>query len=173
YPSEGELTGIIARCNGHLAQHQRVATASWWPESDFPRTSTLKLRRNLILPPRLNEAVAISSVLASDDPVGQAIAGVVRGRAIAPGQTLGELGLDSLGLVELALALEEKTGQAVGEGELRPEMTVEQVRALLARAPAAELPSEVAPSQPEQVGVEVPLWPYTWERVFRPLRLPF
>jgi long-chain acyl-CoA synthetase len=173
HPSEAELTGIIARCNGHLAQHQRLATASWWPEADFPRTSTLKLRRNLILPPRLNEGVAISSVLASDDPVGQAIAGVVRGRAIAAGQTLGELGLDSLGLVELALALEEKTGQAVGDGDLRPEMTVEQVRALLARAPSPESPSAVAPSQPEQLEVDVPLWPYFWGRVFRPLRLPF
>lgn len=79
----------------------------------------MKVRRNLILPPREHEAMEVSSVLASDDPVGQAIAGVVRTRTIAAGQTLGGPGLDSLALVELALALEEKTGKAVSEGDLR------------------------------------------------------
>src|SRR5207245_11540143 len=35
-------------------------------------------------------------------------------------QTLAELGLDSLGLVDLALGLEEKTGKTVADGDLRP-----------------------------------------------------
>jgi long-chain acyl-CoA synthetase len=169
--TEAELNGVIARCNGHLAQHQRIATASWWPESDFPRTSTLKVRRNLFRPPRQDEGVTVSSVLASDDPVGQAIAGALRTQTLAAGRTLGELGLDSLGLVQLALALEEKTGQAVDEGDLRLDLTVEQVRELVARAPDVEESQNNRDS--EQVGVEAPDWPYTWGRIFRPLALPF
>ena len=78
----------------------------------------------------------IESVLASDDPVGQAIGGIARVSAVQPNQTLAELGLDSLGLVELAIALEEKTGKAVDEDALRLEMTVDEVRAVLAAAPA-------------------------------------
>src|SRR5437762_7571677 len=106
-----DVTPIVTRANGRLAQHQRIATASWWPEADFPRTSTLKVRRNLLPLPEAVGAVKIESVLAADDPVGQAIAGAARVQAVADDQTLGGLGLDSLGLTELALALEQKNGK--------------------------------------------------------------
>jgi 1-acyl-sn-glycerol-3-phosphate acyltransferase len=71
-----------------------------------------------------------------------------------------------LRLVELALALEEKTGKPVGEADLRPEMSVEQVRGLLLRGSAAE---SADGSQPL---VKVPLWPYTWGRSLRFLSAP-
>src|SRR5205814_767884 len=103
-----DLSAIVAECNGRLAQHQRIGTASWWEEADFPRTSTLKVRRNLLPAPESVEAVKVESVMAADDPVGQAIAGVARVGSVQREQALGQLGLDSLGLVELALALEEK-----------------------------------------------------------------
>jgi 1-acyl-sn-glycerol-3-phosphate acyltransferase/acyl carrier protein len=111
--------------------------------------------------------------MAADDPVGQAIAGAAGVAAVQDTQTLGGLGLDSLGLVELALALEEKTGKAVGDGDLRLEMTVEQVRSLLAKAPALEAgqPAERR-AGPSAVPAELPLWPYTWGRAARCLALP-
>jgi 1-acyl-sn-glycerol-3-phosphate acyltransferase len=80
---------------------------------------------------------------------------------------LGELGLDSLALVELALALEEKTGKVVADGDLRLDLTIEDLRILLAKAPAVE--SESAADAPER---EQPLFPYTWGRWFRFLRFP-
>jgi long-chain acyl-CoA synthetase len=176
-PSAGSgpaLSAIVAAANGRLAQHQRLATASWWPDADFPRTSTLKVRRNLLPLPETIDAVKVESVLAADDPVGQAIAGTARVGAVQPQQTLGELGLDSFGLVELALALEEKTGQAVADGDLHLEMTVEQVRAFLAGAAAPDAGrSRGAPPLPERVSAQQPLWPYTWGRAFRWLGLPF
>jgi long-chain acyl-CoA synthetase len=169
---DADLGALVARANGRLAQHQRLATASWWPEADFPRTSTLKVRRNLLPLPEAVGVVKIESVLAADDPVGQAIAGAARVQAVADDQTLGCLGLDSLGLTELALALEQKTGKTVGDGDLRLEMTVAEVRALLAEAPAldgAEGGDGMLPS-----GGTPPLWPYTaFGRVFRGLALPF
>src|SRR5262249_47359770 len=129
---------LVAEANGRLAQHQRLASASWWPEADFPRTSTLKVRRHLLPLPAREAAVRVESVRASDDPVGQAVAAVARVPGVAPGQTLGGLGLDSLGLVELALALEQKTGKRVADGNLKLELTLEQVRDLVALAPSAE-----------------------------------
>ena len=169
---ETDLGAIVARCNGRLAQHQRIATASWWPEPDFPRTTTLKVKRNLLPLPESARAVTVESVLAADDPVGLAIAGTARVNAVEAGQTLAELGLDSLGLVELALALEEKTGKTVGDGDLSLEMTVEAVRSTVAAAPSLEAGGRDGRPGREAVAAEQPLWPYTWGRAFRFLSFP-
>lgn len=164
---------IVAQANGRLAQHQRVATASWWPDPDFPRTSTLKVRRHLLPLPEAVHAVAIDSTQAADDPVGQAVATVAKVPAVRDGQSLGELGLDSLALLDLGLALEDKTGKAVGEQDLALDMTVEQVRAALAKAPALGAGSGGAPRRSaERTSASQPLWPYTWGRAFRGLRFP-
>jgi long-chain acyl-CoA synthetase len=167
----GDLSALVARCNGHLAQHQRLASASWWDQPDFPRTSTLKVRRHLLPIPEQLETVRVASVLAADNPVAQAVAGAARALAVSDNQTLGELGLDSLGLVELALALEEKTGNVVADSDLRMDMTVAQVRTFVAAAPPLE-GDQQGPSGPELTGVEQPLWPYTWGRAFRFLGFP-
>lgn len=169
-----DLSALVAECNGRLAVHQRLATASWYPDMDFPRTSLMKVRRHLLPKPDTTAAVRIESVLAADDPVGQAVAGVARVGAVQSDQALGQLGLDSLGLVELALALEEKTGKATADGDLKLEMTVEQVRALLASAPSLEAGQHAARKvAPEAITTDVPQWPYTWGRVFRALDFPF
>jgi long-chain acyl-CoA synthetase len=164
----GDLVAIVARANARLAQHQRLASASWWPEADFPRTGGLgKVRRHLLPVPDTAHSIQVQAFEAADDPVGQAIAGVAHLPAVAPTQTLADLGLDSLGLTELALALEEKTGRAVADGDLRIDLHVQDVRDLIARAPAAE-GTDGGP------GIAVPpLWVYTWGRALRFLDLPF
>jgi long-chain acyl-CoA synthetase len=162
---DGDLSSIVARANGRLARHQRLASASWWPEADFPRTAGLgKVRRHLLPLPQATESVAIDALQAIDDPVGQAVAAAARVPALSPGQRLGDVGLDSL--VELALALEEATGKAIADGDLRLEMTLEDVHALVARAPAAESSRAARVSAPPQ-------WPYTWGRALRFLSAPF
>ena len=169
--SSPDLVDLVTHCNGRLAQHQRLASASWWPESDFPRTSMLKVRRHLLPPPDRTTAVDVDTVLAGDDPVGQAIARVARVTNPQATQSLSELGVDSLGLTELALALEEKTNRHVADGELRTDMTVEQVRALVAHLrPTADLG---APGAAGDDVLDVPDWPYTWGRAFRFISLPF
>lgn len=168
-----DLSALVARGNGRLAQHQRLASATWWPEADFPRTSTLKVRRNLLPPPTAMEAVKVDAALAADDPVGQAVAGAARLATVQPTQTLGELGLDSLGLVELSIVLEDKCDRRVADGDLRLEMTVEQVRKLLTSAPALDGDhSGERRHGPPAVSADRPLWPYTWGRAFRFLSFP-
>src|SRR5205823_11760058 len=117
-----------------LPLHQPIAPASWWPEADLPRTNTMKVRRNLLPIPQPDAGVHVEAASATDDPVGQAIAGAARVSSVRPDQTLAELGLDSMGVVELAIALEEKTGRSLSEGDLRADMTVDQVRTLLLTA---------------------------------------
>jgi long-chain acyl-CoA synthetase len=159
---------LVAQANGTLAQHQRVATASWWPEADFPRTPTLKVRRHLLPMPSSDQHTEVDTLAASDDPVAQAVCGVARVASVAEGQQLAELGMDSLGLVDLALALEEKTGRAVADGDLRLDMTLFDIRALLQQTSTGS-----GRSVTSLRGSEPPLWPYGWGRVFRHLGVPF
>jgi long-chain acyl-CoA synthetase len=170
---ETDLGALVAASNGRLAQHQRLASASWWPESDFPRTSTLKVRRHLLPSPEAVTAVRVDSVLAADDPVGQAVGEVAHVPVVPSDQTLGALGLDSMGLVALAVALEEKCGKVVADSDLRLEMTVAQVRAFLANAPARDEGAPAARATGDGgVSAEQPAWPYTWGRRLRCLSLP-
>jgi 1-acyl-sn-glycerol-3-phosphate acyltransferase len=81
---------------------------------------------------------------------------------------LEQLGIDSLGLVDLALALEEKAGRPVADGDLRLNMTVADVRSFLTQPVDSDqlargVTSSAAP----------PLWPYGPGRAFRVLGLPF
>lgn len=167
---ESGLTALVSRCNGRLAVHQRLATASWWPESDFPRTAIGKVRRNLLPLPQSAGSVKLEATAAADDPTGQTIAGVARSLAVHDDQTLASLGMDSFGLVELALALEEKTGKAVGDGDLSIDMTVEQVRLMVAQLRDA---GEGGESRNTSAAADQPHWPYSWGRIFRFLGLPF
>jgi long-chain acyl-CoA synthetase len=43
-----EIGRMIKAANATLGQHQRVDGWRLWPEADFPRTHTLKIRRNLV-----------------------------------------------------------------------------------------------------------------------------
>jgi long-chain acyl-CoA synthetase len=127
--------GLLAHVNSRLASHQRVATASWWPDADFPRTSTLKVRRHLLPQPGAVEPEAAPPV--EGDPIAQAVASAARVSSVSEDQTLAQLGLDSLGLVELAAQLEEVTGRALSEGALSTEMTLAALRAAVDAAPLA------------------------------------
>jgi long-chain acyl-CoA synthetase len=167
------VSRIVAEANARLAQHQRVATASWWEGADFPRTALLKVKRHLIPVPAPERAIVVESVLPSDDPVGQAIGGIAKVSTVQPAQTLAQLGLDSLSLVELAIALEEKTGKVVHEDTLRTEMTVDEVRAALQAAPARVDGVEGAEPDRRRMSIVPPTWLYTWGRPFRLLGTPF
>ena len=164
---------IVAEGNARLAQHQRIATASWWEEADFPRTALLKVKRHLLPIPEVGQTTVIDSVLESDDPVGQAIRGIAKVSMVQPTQTLAALGLDSLGLVELAITLEEKTGKVVHEDTLRTEMTVDEVRAALQAAPTRVDGAEGSGPDRRAMSIVPPTWLYTWGRPFRALGVPF
>jgi long-chain acyl-CoA synthetase len=43
-----EIEAAVKAANADLSMHQRIAAWRLWPERDFPRTHTLKIRRNLV-----------------------------------------------------------------------------------------------------------------------------
>lgn len=164
-PAAESAKNVAARCNRSLAVHQRVSSASWWPDPDFPRTSTLKVRRHLLPPPAnksaANDPEEVDAVVES--AVAEAVAAAARVTTVRADQTLADLGLDSLMMVELALTIEEKAGVSVDEGSLSGDMTVGQLSELVQ---ASQSPG--SPAAP----MTVPLWPYTWGRWLRWLSWP-
>jgi 1-acyl-sn-glycerol-3-phosphate acyltransferase/acyl carrier protein len=105
------------------------------------------------------------------DPIAESLAGVTRLSAIRDDQTLSELGLDSLGLVQLVAEIEDKTGRSLAEGDLSTEMTVSDLRARVASAPAADSGSGGLDSAQD---LPLPPWFYRHGWIVRPLlALPF
>jgi len=46
--TDAEIDGAVRAANGHLAIQQRVVAWRRWPEDDFPRTHTFKVRREVV-----------------------------------------------------------------------------------------------------------------------------
>ncbi len=164
---------LLARANTRLATHQRVSTASWWPEADFPRTSTLKVRRHMLPLPTEDAATAAHAPPPIEgDPVAEAVAGVAHLTSVVETQSLSELGIDSLAIVELVVQLEEKTGRALQEGAFSTEMTVAAVREIVESSPLAEDrgAADLDSAQP----LPIPRWFYAHGAAARPvLTAPF
>jgi long-chain acyl-CoA synthetase len=177
-PADGSARSVdpkslLARVNSRLASHQRVASASWWPETDFPRTSTLKVRRHLLPRPTEVSDGSSSTPPVEGDPVAEAISSVAHVTTLREDQTLAQLGLDSLGLVEVAAQLEEKTGRGLPESALSTEMTLAELRKVVAAAPSAENRAAAADFETAQP-LPLPPWFYRYGWLVRPLlTIPF
>ena len=133
---------IVAWANGQLAEQQRVRGYTVWPEEDFPRTHTLKVKK-----PQLIEMLeggvqsdSPSSPTSSSSPRDGsrglvdiiAEVAVLDTADIAPDMTLGDdLNLDSLGRVEMLSAIEVDLGVYLDETQIGPETTIRQVQAIL------------------------------------------
>ena len=134
---------IVAWANEQLAEHQRVRGFTVWPGEDFPRTHTLKVRKPLLIEMLQNGAApAAASPAASPGPQAgkgaRALADIIAEVAkldasiVRPDMTLGDdLGLDSLGRVELLSAIEADLGAYLDESQVGPETTVRQLERVL------------------------------------------
>ena len=139
---EAAAQEAVAWANEQLAEHQRVRGFTIWPGEDFPRTHTLKVKKQIVIDTVLGNAPAERPAAAPANgasPGGQPgllqIIGEVARTAptgIESGMTLGdELALDSLGRVELLSAIETNLGVYVDESLVSPATTVEQLNAMV------------------------------------------
>ncbi len=122
----------VAWANGRLAEHQRVRGFTVWPDEDFPRTHTLKVKKILLADillseegeseaperqPTAQEGPSLEGLIAeiAEIPVAQ----------IADDKTLdGDLDMDSLKRVELLSAIEEELGVYLDESAMEQGTTV-------------------------------------------------
>ena len=141
--------------NAQLAEQQRVRGFTVWPDEDFPRTHTLKVKNQVVIDAILHgaEEPAAPASRASSAPAGGArglvhiIAEVARMQPedVSETASLGnDLDLDSLGRVELLSAVEAELGVYLDESQVAPETTVGQLMALMeesvARPPVVKFP---------------------------------
>ncbi|HYN63125.1 MAG TPA: non-ribosomal peptide synthetase, partial [Candidatus Limnocylindrales bacterium] len=123
-PAEGDE--VVRQANGKLGGHQQVRGFTVWPEDEFPRTPTLKVKKPEIIawiqsaavdtaPPSGTDAAAAAGS-AIERLVAQ-LEGVTTD-AIGPDARLSaDLGIDSLGRVELLSLVEESLGVYIDDGD--------------------------------------------------------
>lgn len=132
----------VRQANERLADHQRVQGHTVWPEEDFPRTHTLKVKKGEVLQYLKSaqasaEPSAPPSAAAPTNVLHRLITDLSSAAAeqIRPDSTLGDdLGLDSLGRVELLSGIESEMGAFVDEQHVSAATTVAQLEELIASA---------------------------------------
>ena len=147
-----DADGVIREANRHLGGHQQIRAWTAWPDDEFPRNAMMKVKKAEIVNfvqargaaevPSSTSATALAAQGAVERLVRQ-IDGVPAG-AVGPDARLSsDLGIDSLGRVELLSLIEEELGVYVDDGELDPEETVAGLQAQVdAGASAGAAPAE-------------------------------
>ena len=135
------VEAAIQRTNEQLTEYQRIRGFTVWPEEDFPRTRTLRVQRHLVTE-GLEQDMTESTPPVPEPPapvteisgIRRVLAEVCSASAarIKDGDRLGEeLGLDSLGLVELLSVIEAELGIFIDESLLAGDTTVAQLEELV------------------------------------------
>ena len=133
---------VVDWANDQLAEQQRVRGYTIWPEEDFPRTHTLKIKKPQMIEMLENgvqaEASAGPSTASSPRDGSRELVDIVAEVAvldaatITPDMTLGDdLNLDSLGRVEMLSAIEVDLGVYLDESQIGPETTIRQLQTVL------------------------------------------
>ncbi len=127
--------------NEQLADHQRIRGHTVWPDEDFPRTHTLKVKKRILADMLLAAdgeapAPAASPAGGQDEPTLERLIAEVAEvpvAEVAAEKTLaGGLDMDSLKRVELLSAIEEELGVYLDEDALDPKTTVGTLAAMVA-----------------------------------------
>ena len=133
---------VVERANESLAEHQRIRRWVIWPEADFPRTATQKIKKNLIAEAilkatsdRSSERTSTERVASvSSDPLASLIARVT-GEPVGPlppdAKLSTDLNLDSLGRVELLSAIEDRYQVEINEAAFSDATTVGDIQRLI------------------------------------------
>lgn len=136
-----DLSRIKDKINKKLQPHQKVNNIYVWPDEDFPRTHTLKVIRRMV-EVRLSDLQGVKSkqgdALKTGDEKSDFLTNLLSKLAeistanIQESSSLqGELGLDSIRVIELIVSLEETTGRRIDENAIDKNTTVADIRNLL------------------------------------------
>jgi long-chain acyl-CoA synthetase len=132
---------LVRTANAQLAAHQQIQDHSIWPEADFPRTHTLKVKKHEVLRALLNhqetaEPPAAGPVSETNDasPIRRLIAeasGMPAAELTDEATLGGGCGLDSLSRVELLAAIETELDSYLDESRVGPDTTVGELEAMV------------------------------------------
>jgi long-chain acyl-CoA synthetase len=140
-----QVASIVRDTNVKLSGSQQIRGWTIWPEDEFPTTPTQKVKKrfvvdHLLTMGRVDQARAVTGDQAATrtlSDVERVITQVANlpPAAVHSGATLSaDLGLDSLGRVDLLGAIEEELGAYVDEAALEPNATVAELERMVAAA---------------------------------------
>jgi long-chain acyl-CoA synthetase len=131
---------IVREANTHLDTTQQIASFTLWPYEDFPRTATLKVRKFLVTqevkresarerpreetaPTKHSRLLALIATATNRSPT-----------EVSPEAVLAQdLGLDSVGRLELVSLLETELAVDIEESDITADTTVADLENLIAR----------------------------------------
>jgi len=136
---------IIAQANKHLASYQQITAYSVWPDIDFPRTVTRKIKKNDIMSWLNNreKQTPITSVNRTKLTIMLSqISGVPLAKIQPESELIKDLNLDSLMRVELVAWIEQELGTQVAEADIKQTTTVQELEEVIkAKKTVAPAPS--------------------------------
>ncbi len=156
-----DARALVRAANQTLASHQQVQGFTIWPLDDFPRTHTLKVKKRDVLafllehageePPPADEAPTTPDPESAAAPplhrLLASVAGVPVAAVLPESRLSDDLGLDSLGRVEVLSAIEQDLGVYLEDTAVGAETTV------------ADLDRQVAASSGRRTAVRFMEWP--------------
>lgn len=181
--SQGEAA--VAAANTTLADYQQVRRWIAWPDPDFPRTTTGKVKRRDVAARASLAFRSTGDVQPGDDPVFEALRAIpgMRLENVTDQSRLNEdLGLDSLSLVELQSRLEQQFAVEIPEDAWQRARTIDDLRSFIGTPPKLSETSVGGTAAPASGQAFVsraaagdeniyPLWP--WSAPVRWLRVAF
>jgi len=149
---------IVKQVNESLAEYQRMRVWLVWPEEDFPRTSTQKPRRNVILQVAQAQLANQPAAQVYSSPLAELIRRVkgTSSGVSANANLESDLNLSSLDRVELLSALEDRYQLDLSETRFAAVNTVGDLENML----QGKLPPRVQYHYPRWAQ----RWPVTWIR---------
>jgi long-chain acyl-CoA synthetase len=176
-----ELNAILLAANRQLQKFQQMRTVLAWPGMELPRTSTGKLLRREIVrwvETQMQDGASSFTPHAEFDPLQKLVAQVTGESKVL--MDTAPLSLDSLGRMQLAMAMEEQFGVSVDDDVLTHAGTMADLRALTQQQAAGVATSQrietgpsigpvmAAPIHGGFAAPQYPHWPWSWPiRVFR------
>ena len=124
---------VVRRANAQLSQPQHIRRWFIWPEADFPRTQTRKVRKPIVKEAalaRTSETPTAAPASTRDSSLVELIVSIsgdpstLNNQPDAKANLSADLKLDSLGRVQLLGALEDRYQIEIDEAALTPETTL-------------------------------------------------
>jgi long-chain acyl-CoA synthetase len=130
---------VISHANSQLGGHQQIRGHTIWPDDEFPRTATTKVKKDEVQrwveagradapPPSSLSPTAIAAASGVERLVRQ-LDGIPTERISPDARLSSDLGIDSLGRVELVSLIEEELGVSIDDGDLDPDETIGALQA--------------------------------------------
>lgn len=168
HDSAVDVAEVVKRANANLNAAQHIRRWMVWPEADFPRTTTQKIRKPMVR--QFVEASQHSdgAAAAMQENTWYALLAQVSGRSATEVQSLpptadlsAGLGLDSLGRVALLSALEDRFQLELDETAITQQTTLAELPQLVQPVtplPVAQTENRSAPFQPQTRTYPYPSW---------------